>query len=392
MEEIVIASGVRTAIGSFGGSLADVHPRRLASEVMCESVRRAGITPDQVDSVILGSVLQAGMGMNVARQAAMDASIPQTVPAMVVNRVCGSGLQAVISAAQEVMVGDSSVVVAGGVENMSMAPYILPQARWGLRMGNAQVLDSMISDGLTCALAECHMGITAENVAEQFGVSRSAQDEFSLASQQKASQAIASGAFRDEIVPIEVRKGKEAVRFEVDEHPRPGTPIEKLAQLRAAFKPDGTVTAANASGINDGAASLVVMSASRAASTGVRPLARIRSWAVTGVDPRVMGIGPISAARQALSRAGMTIDEIDLIEANEAFAAQSLAVGNELGWDWSRVNVNGGAIALGHPIGASGARILVTLLHAMRQRDAKTGLATLCIGGGQGIAMIVERG
>jgi acetyl-CoA C-acetyltransferase len=389
--EVVLAGAVRTPIGAFGGSLATVPAPKLGAVAIAEALRRARVEPDSVDEVILGNVLSAGLGMNPARQAALAAGLPERVPATTVNKVCGSGLKAVTLAAQAICLGDASVVVAGGIESMSGAPYLLPQGRTGYRLGHGQVLDHMIRDGLWCAMADCHMGITAENLAVEFGISREAQDEFALSSQRKAAAAWASGRFAEEVVPVEVAGKSGPVRVERDEHLRPETTREALAKLRPAFRPDGTVTAGNSSGINDGAAALVVMSRAKAEELGVEPLAVVRSWASAGVAPRIMGIGPVPATRRALERAGLGLGDIDLIEANEAFAAQSLAVGKELGWDWDRVNPNGGAIALGHPIGASGARILVTLLYEMRRRSARRGLATLCIGGGQGIALIVER-
>jgi acetyl-CoA C-acetyltransferase len=389
--EVVLAGAVRTPIGAFGGSLATVPAPKLGAVAIAEALRRARVEPDSVDEVILGNVLSAGLGMNPARQAALAAGLPERVPATTVNKVCGSGLKAVTLAAQAIYLGDASVVVAGGIESMSGAPYLLPQGRTGYRLGHGQVLDHMIRDGLWCAMADCHMGITAENLAVEFGISREAQDELALSSQRKAAAAWASGRFAEEVVPVEVAGKSGPVRVERDEHLRPETTREALAKLRPAFRPDGTVTAGNSSGINDGAAALVVMSRAKAEELGVEPLAVVRSWASAGVAPRIMGIGPVPATRRALERAGLGLGDIDLIEANEAFAAQSLAVGKELGWDWDRVNPNGGAIALGHPIGASGARILVTLLYEMRRRSARRGLATLCIGGGQGIALIVER-
>ena len=391
-EEVVIASAVRTPIGTFGGGLAEVPAPVLGSTVIKEAIARAGVGPEQVDEVIFGNVLQAGLGMNTARQAAMVAGIPDVVPAMAINKVCGSGLKAVTLAAQAILVGDAEIVVAGGQENMSAAPYLLQKARYGYRMGHDQVYDSMILDGLTCALAGCHMGVTAENVADQYEVSRADQDAFAAESQRRAGEAIKSGRFKDEIVPVEVRQRRGTVVIDTDEHPRPDTTADKLAGLRPAFKGGGAVTAGNASGINDGAAAVVVMSRRKAEELGVKPLASIRAWASAGVDPSIMGIGPIPATRKALARAELEVRQLDLVEANEAFAAQSVAVVRELGLDPEKVNVNGGAIALGHPIGASGCRILVTLLHEMKRRDAHLGLATLCIGGGQGIAMVVSNG
>ncbi|HPU61488.1 MAG TPA: acetyl-CoA C-acetyltransferase [Bacillota bacterium] len=392
MREVVILSGVRTAIGTFGGTLQNVRAGDLGAVVIKEAIKRAGISLDTVDEVIMGNVLQAGQGQNPARQAAMKAKLDTKVPAMTVNKVCASGLKAVVLAAQAIMCEDADVIVAGGMENMNLAPYILHKARYGYRMGHGELIDSMISDGLWCIFNDVHMGITAENLAELYGITREEQDEFAAGSQQKAEKAIAEGRFEDEIVPVEIpqRKGDPIV-FSRDEHPRPGTTKEKLASLRPAFKKDGTVTAGNASGINDGAAALVIASKDKASELGIKPMATVKAYASSGVEPKVMGIGPVSATRKALAKAGLNLDDIDIIEANEAFAVQSLAVGRELGWDIDKVNVNGGAIALGHPIGASGARILVTLLHEMIKRDVRFGLATLCIGGGMGLSVIVER-
>jgi len=392
MRRVVIASAVRTAIGTFGGALAGVSAPDLGAVVIREALRRANVAPAQVDEVLMGIILQAGLGQGPARNASVKAGIPVTVPATTINKLCGSGLKAVTLAAQAISNGDAEIVVAGGMENMSAAPYLLPTARFGARMGNTPLVDGMIYDALTDVFNQYHMGITAENVAEKYGISRQEQDEFAAASQQKAAAAQAAGRFADEIVPVVIPQKKgEPLVFNQDEFIRPGTTVEKLALLKPAFKKDGTVTAGNASGINDGAAALVLMSEEAARSCGIRPLATLVSFASAGVDPAIMGIGPVDASRKALAKAGLTLDDIDLIEANEAFAAQSLAVGKELGWDPARVNVNGGAIALGHPVGASGARILVTLLYEMARRDVKRGLATLCIGGGMGIAAIVER-
>jgi len=388
--EVVIASAVRTPIGTFGGALAEVPATRLGAIAIAEAIKRAGIQPEQVEEVIMGNVLSAGLGMHPARQAAMAAGIPYTTPVTGVNKVCGSGLKAVALAAQAITLGEADIIVAGGMESMSGAPYLLPKARYGYRMGHGEVLDHMIRDGLWCALEDCHMGMTAENVAAEFEISRAEQDRFAAESQRKAAAAWERGLFAEEVVPVEVQQRKGTVLVERDEHFRPDTTEEVLSKLRPAFSPDGSVTAGNASGINDGAAAVVVMSRRKAEQMGIRPMASIRSYASAGVPPRIMGIGPVPATQKALAKAGLSLGDVDLIEANEAFAAQSLAVGRELGWDWERVNVNGGAIALGHPIGASGTRILVTLLHEMRRREAKRGLATLCIGGGQGIAMIVE--
>lgn len=392
LRQAVIVSGVRTAIGSFGGTLSNVPASRLGAVVVKEAVRRAGIEVSMVDEVIMGNVIGAGQGQNIARQAAVYAGISVEVPCMTVNKVCGSGLKAVVLAAQAIAAGDADVVVAGGTENMNMAPYLLPKARFGYRMGHAELIDSMISDGLWCIFGDTHMGITAEIVAERWGITREAQDTYGALSQNRAEAAIKAGRFKEEIVPVEVpqRKGDPVV-FDQDEHPRFGTTAEVLARLRPAFKKDGTVTAGNASGINDGAAALVVMSAEKAEELNIEPMARITAYASAGVAPEIMGTGPVPATRKALKKAGLGIADIYLVELNEAFAATTLAAIKELGLDTSIVNVNGGAIALGHPIGASGARILVTLLHEMKRRDAKTGLATMCIGGGMGIALIVER-
>lgn len=392
VQEVVIVSAVRTAIGSFGGSLSNIPVPKLGAYVLKEALNRAGIEAEQVDEVIMGNVLQAGVGQGPARQAAMEAGIPFQVPSMTINKICGSGLKAVHLATQAIQLGEADVVLAGGMESMSLAPYLLPKARTGYRMGNQEVVDSMINDGLWCAMNQYHMGITAENVAAHYGISREEQDEFAALSQQRAQKAIEEGKFKAEIVPVEVpqRKG-DPIIFDTDEFPRKGTTVEGLSKLRPAFKADGTVTAGNASGINDGAAALLLMSAKKAEELGLKPMAVIRANANAGVDPALMGTGPVPATKKALAKAGLTIADLDLIEANEAFAAQALAVGRELDWDIEKVNVNGGAISLGHPIGASGARILVTLLYEMERRQAKYGLATLCIGGGQGVATIVER-
>ena len=391
-DDIVILSGCRTAIGTFGGALKDVSAVELGTVAIREAVSRAGLRPDQVDEVILGCILQAGLGMNPARQAAIKAGIPNSVPAHTVNKVCGSGLKAVMLAAQAVKCGDAEVVVAGGAESMSRAPFLLPGARWGERLGHGKVLDHMIHEGLTDAFDDIHMGITAENVVARYGLTREEQDAFAAESQSRALAAIADGRFKKEIVPVPVAQKKgDPKRFDTDEHPRAGTTVESLGKLKPAFKKDGSVTAGNASGLNDGAAALVVTSGLRAESLGVRPLGRIVSYASAGVDPKIMGMGPVPAVRKALERASLDIESVDLFELNEAFAAQSLAVVRELGLDPVRVNPNGGAVALGHPIGASGARILVTLLYALEARDQKLGVAALCIGGGQGVALVVER-
>lgn len=392
MREVVIASAVRTPIGSFGGTLKDVLPVTMGGLVIKEALSRANISADQVDEVIFGSVLQAGYGQGVARQSALKAGLPETVPASTINMICGSGLKTVSMAALSIMAGQNDIVVAGGTENMSMAPYLLKSARWGQRMGNGELYDTMVNDGLWCAFNDYHMGITAENVAEKWSITREAQDQFAAASQQKAAAARAAGKFQEEIVavPIPQRKG-DPILFDQDEYIKADTTFEGISKLRPAFKKDGTVTAANASGINDGAAALVLMSREKAEELGVTPLAIIGGFASAGVDPSIMGIGPVPATQKALKNANMKVADLELIEANEAFAAQALAVASELGLDKEIVNVNGGAIALGHPIGASGARILVSLLHEMKRRDAKAGLATLCIGGGMGEAVIVKR-
>lgn len=393
MEQAVIVSAVRTPVGSFGKSFTSIPAVQLGVTTVTEALARIQLAPEQVDEVILGNVLQAGLGQNPARQVCVHAGIPVERPAFSINKVCASGLKSVALAAQAVMVGDAEVVVAGGMENMSAAPFILKDARWGQRMGDGKLTDLMILDGLWDIFNGYHMGVTAENVARQYGISRTQQDEFALASQTKAERAIRGGRFRDEIVPIRVpqRKG-DPVLVDTDEHPRFGTTLEALAKLKPAFQKDGTVTAGNASGINDGAAIVVVMAASRARALGLKPMATIRAAASAGVDPSIMGTGPIPATRKALQKAGWQASELDVIEANEAFAAQAIAVNREIGWDPAKVNPNGGAIAIGHPIGASGARILVTLLHEMIKQDARKGLATLCIGGGQGCALAVERG
>lgn len=392
MTEVVIVAAVRTPIGSFGGSLKDISTVDLGSLVIKNAIERAGLEPEQVDEVIMGNVLGAGLGQNVARQMSIHAGVPVTVPAFTINKVCGSGLKAVQLAVQAVLCGDAEVVVAGGAENMSQAPYILPNQRWGSRMGNATVVDTMLRDGLTDGFEDYHMGITAENVAEQYGITREDQDSFALQSQKRAVAAVESGRFKEEIIPVEIpqRRGEPLV-FDTDEFPRKDVSLEGLSKLRPAFQKDGSVTAGNSSGINDGAAAVVVMSAEKAKELGVPVLATIKSYASAGLDPKVMGCGPIYASRKALEKAGLTVADLDLVESNEAFAAQACAVAKELNLDLEKVNVNGGAISLGHPIGASGCRILVTLLHEMQKRDAKRGLATLCIGGGMGTALIVER-
>ena len=391
MEEVVIVSAVRTAIGSFNGSLKNMSAPKLGAIVVKEALDRAGVKADQVDEVIMGNVLQAGLGQNPARQAAIHAGLPESVSAMTINKVCGSGLKTVHLATQAIVAGDADVIVAGGMENMSQAPYLLKNARSGFRMGDQKVIDSMINDGLWCAFNDYHMGVTAENLCDRYNISRQEQDEFSALSQQRAVAAIKDGKFKEEIVPVTIpqRKG-DPITFDTDEYPKPNTTVEKLAGLRPAFRKDGSVTAGNASGINDGAAAVVVMSRKKADELGVKPLVTIKANASAGVDPSVMGIGPVSAVKKALEKANISLESISLIEANEAFAAQSLAVDKELQFNKDILNVNGGAIALGHPIGASGTRILVTLIHEMKRRQAQSGLATLCIGGGQGVATVVE--
>jgi acetyl-CoA C-acetyltransferase len=392
MEDAVIVSAVRTAVGSFGGQFKDVPATELGAHAVRAALERAGISGEEVDEVVLGCVLQAGLGQNPARQAAIAAGIPHEVPATTINMLCGSGLKAVAIASQMIRAGDVDIVVAGGMENMTRAPYLIPSGRFGARMGDAQLIDSMVHDGLWDAFNDIHMGVTAENLAEQYGISREEQDEFAAGSQQKAERAVADAVFKDEIVPIEVPvKGGTRV-VDNDEHPRPGTTAEALAKLRAPFRRDGTVTAGNASGVNDGAAAIVVMSASKANQRGLRTFGTVESYASVGVDPKIMGIGPVPAVRKALAKAGLELGDIDLFELNEAFAAQSLAVLRELDIDHQRINPHGGAIALGHPIGASGGRILVTLLHEMRRRESRRGLATLCVGGGQGQAAVIRNG
>lgn len=392
MREVVIASAVRTAIGTFGGSLKDIPAVDLGALVIKDAVNRAGIKPELVNEVVMGNVIQAGLGQNVARQSAVKAGLPIEIPAMTINMVCGSGLRSVALAAQMIKAGDCDVVVAGGMENMSRAPYALETTRWGQRMGDGKIVDTMIKDALSDAFNNYHMGVTAENIVKEWGLTREELDEFSLNSQLKTEKAIKEGKFKDEIVPVMVpqRKGEPKV-FDTDEGPRFGSTIEGLARLKPCFIKDGKVTAGNSSGINDGAAAFVVMSAEKAAELGVTPLATIVSYGHKGLDPAIMGYGPFYATKAVMKSANLTVEDMDLIEANEAFAAQSVAVAKDLHFDMSKVNVNGGAVALGHPVGASGARILVTLLHEMQRRDAKRGLATLCIGGGMGTAMIVER-
>lgn len=392
MRDVVIVSAVRTPIGSFSGSLSQLAAADLGAIAIKEAMVRAGITPDQVEEVIMGNVIQAGLGQNTARQASIKAGIPQEVPSWTVNKVCGSGIKSIVCAAQAILSGDADIIVAGGMESMSLAPYALAKARTGYRMGNGTIVDTMINDALTDAFSNVHMGITAENIAEQWSLSREDQDKYSVSSQNRAEAAIKAGKFDEEIVSVSIpqRKGDPVV-ISKDEFPRFGATLEAFAKLKPAFKKDGTVTAANASGINDGAAACVIMSKKKAEELGLTPLATITSWASAGVDPQIMGTGPIPASRKALEKAGLKIEDIDLVEANEAFASQTLSVGKELQLDPEKTNINGGSIALGHPVGASGTRILVTLLHEMKRSNAHRGLATLCIGGGQGIALIVER-
>ncbi|MEZ2351927.1 acetyl-CoA C-acetyltransferase [Caballeronia sp. RCC_10] len=392
MTDVVIVSAARTAVGKFGGSLAKIAAPDLGATVIRAVLERAGVKPEQVSEVIMGQVLTAGSGQNPARQSVIKAGLPEMVPGMTINKVCGSGLKAVMLAANAIIAGDAEIVVAGGQENMSAAPHVLPGSRDGFRMGDAKLIDSMVVDGLWDVYNNYHMGTTAENVAREYGISREDQDKFAALSQNKAEAAQKAGRFNDEIVPIAIpqRKG-EPLQFTTDEFVRHGVTAEALAGLKPAFSKEGTVTAANASGINDGAAAVVVMSAKKAEALGLTPLARIKAYANAGVDPKVMGMGPVPASRRCLERAGWGVNDLDLMEINEAFAAQALAVHKQMGWDQSKINVNGGAIAIGHPIGASGCRILVTLLHEMQKRDAKKGLASLCIGGGMGVALAVER-
>lgn len=390
--DVVIVAAGRTALGAFGGSLAGIPASELGAKVIKGLMARAGVAPEMIDEVIMGQVLQAGAGQNPARQAALSAGLPQEISALTINKVCGSGLKAVHLAAQAVQCGDSGIVIAGGQENMSASPHILPRSRDGQRMGNWELVDTMIKDGLWCVFNDCHMGITAENIADKYGFSRAEQDLYAATSQQRTEAAQKAGVFDEEIIPVEIpqRKGDPIV-FARDEFPRAGTTAETLAKLRPAFKKDGSVTAGNASGINDGAAAVMVMSGARAKELGLTPIARVVSFGSAGVDPAIMGTGPIPAVRKCLGRAGWSVQDLDLIEANEAFAAQAMAVNKELGFDLNKVNISGGAIAIGHPIGASGARVLVTLLHGMKRTGANKGLATLCIGGGQGVALAVER-
>jgi len=391
MKEVVIASAARTPVGRFGGTLKDFSAVQLGVIAVKEALKRAAVPAEKIDDVILGNVLQAGQGQNPARQVVIHSGIPQEVPATTINKVCASGLKSVMMAAQAIRSGDADIVLAGGIESMSQAPYAIRQARWGARMGNGEMVDLMIYDGLLDIFGKVHMGITAENVAERFGISREDQDRLSLRSQENALQAIAAGRFKDEIIPVPIPQKKgEPLMMTNDEHPR-ATTFEDLSRLKPAFKKDGTVTAGNASGINDGAAALVVMSLDKSKEMGLKPLAYIRSYATAGVDPAIMGTGPIPASKKALAKAGLLVKDLELVEANEAFASQAVAVNRAMGWDLERVNVNGGAVAIGHPIGASGARILITLLYEMIKRNAVLGLATLCVGGGMGAAMILER-
>lgn len=390
MRDVVIASIVRTPVGSFGGALKNVPAVKLGTIVVKEAMKRASVKPEQVENVVLGQVLQAAQGQCAARQVLIHAGIPQEVPALTINKVCGSGLRAIGLAAQLIKAGDADIIVAGGMENMSMAPFALTGARWGYRMGNNNVIDCMIKDGLWDAFNNYHMGMTAENIAEKWKITREQCDEFSVKSQNKAEAAIKSGRFKDEIIPVEIPDKKGTIMFDTDEFPKFGTTMETLAKLKPAFKNDGVITAGNASGINDGAAVAVVMSADKAKELGIKPMCRIASYASAGVDPAIMGTGPIPSSRLALKKAGWNAQDLDVIEANEAFSSQAIVVNRELGWDVNKVNFNGGAIAIGHPIGASGSRILTTLVYEMKKRNAKKGLATLCIGGGQGTALCLE--
>jgi acetyl-CoA C-acetyltransferase len=392
MKEVVIVSAVRTAVGSFGGSLSKLSAAEIGAVAAKEAIKRAGIDPAIIDEAIIGNVISAGLGQNVGRQVALKAGLREESTAISINKVCGSGIKSVTLAAQAIKSGDADVILCGGTESMSNAPYVLPASRWGQRMGDGTMVDTMIKDGLWDAFNDYHMGVTAENIAEKWGLTREMQDQFALSSQLKAERAVKEGRFKEEIVPVEIpqRKG-EPIVFDTDEFPKFGSTIEKLGKLKPAFKKGGTVTAGNASGINDGAAMFIVMSKEKAEELGVKYLATIKSYASAGLDPQIMGYGPFQATSKALSKAGLTVEDLDLIEANEAFAAQSLAVAKDLKFDMNKVNVNGGAIAIGHPVGASGARILTTLIHEMIKRDDKKGLATLCIGGGQGIAIVIER-
>jgi acetyl-CoA C-acetyltransferase len=391
MTDIVIVGAARTAIGKFGGAIAKVPAARLGAHVVSAALQRAGVKPEQVSEVIMGQVLTAGVGQNAARQASIYAGLPDMVPAMTINKVCGSGMKAIHLAAQAIKSGDAQIIVAGGQESMSLAPHIMPGSRDGLRMGDGKLIDSMINDGLWDIYNNYHMGVTAENVAKQYNVSRRDQDEFAALSQQKAEAAINAGRFKDEIVPYPIETKKGVVVFDTDEYPRAGTTVEALAALKPAFDKNGTVTAGNASGINDGAAALIITSAEKARELGLKPLAKVRAYSSAGVDPKIMGMGPVPASKLCLSKAGWSPGDLDLLEINEAFASQAIAVNRQMEWDTRKVNVNGGAIALGHPIGASGGRIVITLLYEMIKRDAKKGLASMCIGGGMGVAIALER-
>ena len=391
MEDVVIVAAGRTPVGKFGGSLAKIPAAELGALVIRQLLAKTGIDPASVNEVIMGQVLTAGAGQNPARQAALKGGLPDMVPAYTINKVCGSGLKATHLATQAIRCGDASIIIAGGQENMSASPHVLNGSRDGFRMGDAKLVDTMIVDGLWDVYNQYHMGVTAENVARKYEISRAEQDEFALQSQLKAEAAVKEGRFKDEIIPVEIPSKKGVTVFDTDEYPKHGSTIEALASLRPAFNKEGTVTAGNASGINDGAAAVIMMSASKARELGLQPLARIKAYSSAGLDPSIMGMGPVSASRLCLQKAGWTHEDVDLMEINEAFAAQAIAVNKEMGWDTSKINVNGGAIALGHPIGASGARVLVTLLHEMARRDAKRGLASLCIGGGMGVALAVER-
>ena len=391
MEDVVIVAAGRTPVGKFGGSLAKIPAAELGAHVIRQLLAKTGIDPASVSEVIMGQVLTAGVGQNPARQAALKGGLPDMVPAYTINKVCGSGLKATHLATQAIRCGDAQIVIAGGQENMSASPHVLPNSRDGFRMGDTKLVDTMIVDGLWDVYNQYHMGVTAENVARKYDISRAEQDEFALQSQLKAEAAVKEGRFKDEIIPVEIPSKKGAVVFDTDEYPKHGSTLEALSSLRPAFNKEGTVTAGNASGINDGAAAVIMMSASKARELGLQPLARIKAYSSAGLDPSIMGMGPVSASRLCLQKAGWTHEDVDLMEINEAFAAQAIAVNKEMGWDTSKINVNGGAIALGHPIGASGARVLVTLLHEMARRDAKRGLASLCIGGGMGVALAVER-
>lgn len=391
MEDVVIVAAGRTPVGKFGGSLAKIPAAELGAHVIRQLLAKTGIDPASISEVILGQVLTAGVGQNPARQTALKGGLPDMVPAYTINKVCGSGLKATHLATQAIRCGDAQIVIAGGQENMSASPHVLPNSRDGFRMGDTKLVDTMIVDGLWDVYNQYHMGVTAENVARKYDISRAEQDEFALQSQLKAEAAVKEGRFKDEIIPVEIPSKKGAVVFDTDEYPKHGSTLEALSSLRPAFNKEGTVTAGNASGINDGAAAVIMMSASKARELGLTPLARIKAYSSAGLDPSIMGMGPVSASRLCLQKAGWTHEDVDLMEINEAFAAQAIAVNKEMGWDTSKINVNGGAIALGHPIGASGARVLVTLLHEMARRDAKRGLASLCIGGGMGVALAVER-